>query len=208
MKEVRAQAKEMQRRISLVKSSLPCSYGFSADELVDAVMALGTVTGEDALSQGSRQHMPQHHHLVCSSRVHSCIVRFKGGCGEWSGCDLVPASCAGLKPLESTDNRRETVKALQWYEEQLRNRCTPGTPGLWSHLVTGLRRLFIYLRCSEQAPAGCRLQGSVCVCMVIVGTHGPIDASLLLDMWWTHTSCFCCTTVPVQSAVQDACYSE
>jgi hypothetical protein len=46
MKEVRAQAKEMQRRISLVKSSLPCSYGFSADELVDAVMELGTVTGE------------------------------------------------------------------------------------------------------------------------------------------------------------------
>jgi hypothetical protein len=46
MKEVRAQAKEMQRRISLVKSSLPCSYGFSADELVDAVMELDTVTGE------------------------------------------------------------------------------------------------------------------------------------------------------------------
>ena len=43
---MRAQAKEMQRRISLVKSSLPCSYGFSADELVDAVMELGTVTGE------------------------------------------------------------------------------------------------------------------------------------------------------------------
>jgi hypothetical protein len=45
MKEVRAQAKEIQRRISLLKNSLPCAYGFSAAELVDAVVALGTVTG-------------------------------------------------------------------------------------------------------------------------------------------------------------------
>lgn len=45
MKEVRAAAKELQRRISLLKNSLPCAYGFSAEELVYAVMALGTVTG-------------------------------------------------------------------------------------------------------------------------------------------------------------------
>jgi hypothetical protein len=52
MKEVRAQAKEMQRRISLLKNSLPCAYGFSAAELVDSVVALGTVTGEGMQSAG------------------------------------------------------------------------------------------------------------------------------------------------------------
>lgn len=70
---MRAQAKEMQRRISLVKSSLPCSYGFSADELVDAVMALGTVTGEGAPPRG-RQDALRHNGESDTLRMRSCIV--------------------------------------------------------------------------------------------------------------------------------------
>ena len=123
---MRAQAKELQRRISLVKSSLPCSYGFSADELVDAVMALGTVTGEGAYPQG-RQYVKQH---ICWCALRACTAAScdsREACVTWSGCNLLPAPCAGLKQLESTDNRAETVKALQWYEEQLRNRCVLGS---------------------------------------------------------------------------------
>lgn len=42
---MRTKAKEMQRRISLLKNSLPCAYGFTAKELVAAVLSLDNVPG-------------------------------------------------------------------------------------------------------------------------------------------------------------------
>ncbi len=38
---MRSQAKELQRRISLLKNALPCAYGFTAEDLVAAALGLG-----------------------------------------------------------------------------------------------------------------------------------------------------------------------
>jgi hypothetical protein len=122
------------------------------------------------------------------------------------GCrTLLRARCAGLKQLESADNRAETVKALQWYEQQLRNRCTLGP---WFHWVAVLRGYIqgyqtVFSHSSaELAPAACHQQGGMGAldrlapllptCCCTCGGHTD-----------THTS-ICYIVVPMQRSALDA----
>ena len=95
------------------------------------------------------------------------------------------ARCAGLKQLESADNRAETVKALQWYEQQLRNRCALAPCFHWAAVlrgyIQGYQTSFSHSS-TELAPAACHQQGGVGA----LDAPGTIAANLLLYLWWTH----------------------